>query len=115
MAKWPSQALILSLSECRAQDLQARPYCMVGTALILLRPHPHCFPVETEGTEGGLLLAQPQALEVPGEIRGQRCQKLHGGLPGPHAWKMETMQVEMQRQLGSLGGGQAEASEEGFI
>lgn len=54
-------------------------------------------------------------MQGPGEIRGQRCQKLDGWVPGPGTWEVETMQVEVQGQLGSLGGGQVEAAEEGFI
>lgn len=61
------------------------------------------------------MVVEPQALQGPGEVRGQRCQKLDGCILGPGAREVETMQVEVQGQLGSLGGGQAEASEEGFI
>ena len=58
---------------------------------------------------------EPQALQGPGEVRGQRSQKLNGWVSGPGAWEVETVQMEVQGQLGGLGGGQAEAAEEGFI
>ncbi|CAK7293673.1 hypothetical protein VULLAG_LOCUS3505 [Vulpes lagopus] len=74
MVKWPSQAVILSLSECRAQDLQAWPYCMLGTALILLRPHPHCFPV--------------------GENRRNRRRTIAGAAPGTvGSWRNKGVEV----------------------
>lgn len=58
---------------------------------------------------------EPQALQGPGEVRGQRSQKLSGWVPGPGAWEVKTVQMEVQGQPGGLGGGQAEAAEEGFI
>ena len=70
--------------------------------------HPNCFPA-------GLLVVEPEALQGPGEVRGQRSQKLSGWVPGPGAWEAKTVQMEVQGQPGSLGGGQAEAAEEGFI
>lgn len=70
--------------------------------------HPSCFPA-------GLLVVEPQALQGPGEVRGQRSQKLSGWVPGPGAWEVKTVQMEVQGQPGGLGGGQAEAAEEGFI
>nr|CAI9714322.1 unnamed protein product [Rangifer tarandus platyrhynchus] len=70
--------------------------------------HPSCFPE-------GLLVVEPQALQGPGEVRGQRSQKLNGSVPGPGAWEVKTVQMEVQGQPGGLGGGQAEAAKEGFI
>lgn len=58
---------------------------------------------------------EPEALQGPGKVRGQRSQKLSGWVPGPGAWEAKTVQMEVQGQPGSLGGGQAEAAEEGFI
>lgn len=88
---------------------------MLSTDHTLLGPdhspfasHPNRFPA-------GLLVVEPQALQGPGEVRGQRSQKLNGWVPGPGAWEAKTVQMEVQGQPGSLGGGQAEAAEEGFI
>jgi hypothetical protein len=100
--KWPSQDLI---TEPVLPRTSHRPFPRA----------PLCFPVGSLGTEGGLLWAEPQALQGPRKIRGQRCQKLGGGIPGPSAWEEKTMQVKVQGQLSSLGGSQVQASEEDFI
>lgn len=66
-------------------------------------------------SRGRLLLAQPQALQSPGEILRQGRPQLSGGVSRPRAWEEQAVQVQVQGQLCGLGGGQAETSEEGFI
>ena len=83
-------------------------HTLLGPDCSPLASHPNRFPA-------GLLVVEPQALQGPGEVRGQRSQKLNGWVPGPGAWEAKTVQMEVQGQPGSLGGGQAEAAEEGFI